>query len=508
MTIGKSQPSLTSGRLLARNTVWNLLGQLLPMLVAVGTIPFLVRGLGVARFGVLSIAWVVIGYFSLFDLGIGRALTQVVAQRLGGAEEHAIPALTWTSLFLLLAMGISAGAVTCALSPWLVHRALKVPADLQPETLRSFYLLAFSIPTVTVTSGLRGLLEALQRFRILNLIRVPMSVYSFGAPLVVLPFSHSLVAVIGVLIFGRFLGLAAHLLACFRVMPSLREGWQWNRSDMPMLIKTGSWMTVTNVLGPVLMYSDRFVIGAVISVSAVAYYTAPVDMLTRLWIIPQALTAVLFPAFAVSLSQEPGRAGLLLARGTKYVFFLVFPVLLAIVTFAPEILHVWLGANFAQNGTGVLRWMAGGMLMSCLAQMPFTMMQSAGRADVTAKLIVIELPLSILTVWLLAAYKGVTGAAIAWTARATFEVFFLFLYSTRLLPEKPRLTGKLTLAVGAAAAVLLLACFSESPMVRVAFFTCVLILFGLAAWGWGLKHGERSFLVGAATSASAKIRLS
>ena len=58
---------LTSGRLLARNTLWNLLGQLLPMVVALVTIPALVRGLGVDRFGVLSLAWIVIGYFPMIS---------------------------------------------------------------------------------------------------------------------------------------------------------------------------------------------------------------------------------------------------------------------------------------------------------------------------------------------------------------------------------------------------------------------------------------------------------
>ncbi|HLJ29909.1 MAG TPA: hypothetical protein VKY85_24590 [Candidatus Angelobacter sp.] len=61
--------NLTSGRFLARNTIWNLLGQLLPMAVAVVAIPPVIRGLGIPRFGVLSLAWIVIGYFSLFDLG-------------------------------------------------------------------------------------------------------------------------------------------------------------------------------------------------------------------------------------------------------------------------------------------------------------------------------------------------------------------------------------------------------------------------------------------------------
>src|SRR5438876_3369213 len=70
---------LTSGRLLARNTVWNLLGSGAPMLLAVFCIPILIRGLGTDRFGVLTLAWALIGYASLFDLRLRRALTPLVA---------------------------------------------------------------------------------------------------------------------------------------------------------------------------------------------------------------------------------------------------------------------------------------------------------------------------------------------------------------------------------------------------------------------------------------------
>src|SRR6266849_6884349 len=97
---------LTSGRLLARNTVWNLVGSAAPMAVAVFCIPILIRGLGHERFGVLTLAWALIGYASLFDLGLGRALTQLASRKLGEGEEREIPSLAWTSLLLMLLLGL------------------------------------------------------------------------------------------------------------------------------------------------------------------------------------------------------------------------------------------------------------------------------------------------------------------------------------------------------------------------------------------------------------------
>src|SRR5713101_506154 len=369
MSVVSPTSPLTSGRLLARNTIWNLLGQLFPMAVAVVAIPPLVRGLGVARFGVLSLAWIVVGYFSLFELGIGRALTKLVADKLGANEEHSIPPLVWTSLLLMFLLGALGGLVAFTISPWLVHSALKVPLELQAETLRGFYLLALSIPIVITTSGLRSILEAQQRFRILNLIRIPMSIFSFAGPLLVLPFSHSLVPVIGILVAGRIIGLVAHLLACFHTMPALRHNFVLRRSTVIPVVKFGGWLTVSNVISPFLIYLDRFLIGALVSLSAVAYYTAPYDMVTRLTVIPGALGGVLFPAFAVSLMRDPGRTELLLARGLKYTVLAIFPIVLILVTLAPEILRLWLGAAFAQNGSLVLRWLAAGLFVNCLAQL-------------------------------------------------------------------------------------------------------------------------------------------
>src|SRR4051794_27268252 len=121
---------LTSGRVLARNAAWSLVGQVAPMLVAVVAIPLLIGGLGRDRFGVLTLAWLVIGYFSLFDFGLGRALTKVVAERLGEDREGELPALVWTSLGLMMALGLAGALVVGLLSSWLVRGVIKVPVDL------------------------------------------------------------------------------------------------------------------------------------------------------------------------------------------------------------------------------------------------------------------------------------------------------------------------------------------------------------------------------------------
>ncbi|MBN0009079.1 oligosaccharide flippase family protein, partial [Pseudomonas aeruginosa] len=64
---------------LARNTFWNFLGVLIPSLAALPAIGYLARVLGVENFGLLTLSFAIIGYASIFDLGLSRAVIREVA---------------------------------------------------------------------------------------------------------------------------------------------------------------------------------------------------------------------------------------------------------------------------------------------------------------------------------------------------------------------------------------------------------------------------------------------
>ena len=103
-------PALRIGsRMLARNTLLNLIGRVAPLVVGIVTMPYVIRHLGPDRFGLLSLAWMVVGYFALFDLGIGPATTKFVAELFGKGEMDKLPELVWTALASQTCMGLAAG---------------------------------------------------------------------------------------------------------------------------------------------------------------------------------------------------------------------------------------------------------------------------------------------------------------------------------------------------------------------------------------------------------------
>ncbi|HEY2545233.1 MAG TPA: flippase [Candidatus Acidoferrum sp.] len=436
---------LTSGRLLARNTVWNLIGNGAPLIVAVFAIPILIRDLGKDRFGVLALAWALIGYAGLFDAGLGRALTQLVSKKLGAGEEHEVPTLVWTSLVLMLGLGVLGTAVILVISPWLVGHALKIPEALQPETLRTFYLLGLSVPVVILTTGLRGMLEAHQRFKLVNALRIPTGIFTFVGPLMVLPFSRSLVPVVGILIVGRLASCLAYLWACFRVVPELRTRVAWHGPSAGPLLRFGGWTTVSNIVGPLMLNMDRFVIGALVSATAVAYYATPYEVVTKLFVISGAISGVMFPAFSLTGAMDRHRSSALYRRAIIFMLAVLLPVTGILLLGSKASLSLWLGADFAMHSYVVAEFLLVGTFALAMASLPFVLIQGLGRPDIPAKLNLLEIPFYAAGLYWLIERYGVTGAAAAWMLRAAVDAALLAYFAHRLQKDPSAELGKVTM---------------------------------------------------------------
>jgi O-antigen/teichoic acid export membrane protein len=482
---------MPSGRRLARHTLLNIGGEGLPIGVAVVAIPILIAGLGIERFGVLTLAWLVVGYLGFFDLGLSRAVTKLMAERMGTEDEHEIPGVAWTSLVAILALGAAGGAALALASPWIVGHALHLPRGLRGETLTAFYLLAAALPTVVMLPALRGILEAQQRFGLINAVRLPMGVFTYLGPVLVLPVSHSIAAVVAVLIGVRLAGWLAYLLLCLRTLPALRRGLCFERDLLARLMRYGGWITVSNVAGGLILVLDRFLVGALLSVAAVTYYSTPFEATLKLLVVSSALLAVLFPAFAAA--RDSHAATFLYAKGLRYLLIVVFPIVLVLVALAPELLRLWLGAEFAARSTGVLRLFAVAVLVNSLATVPFVLLQARGRADVSAKLHLAQIPLYLALLWAMIHQFGLEGAATAALLRGTISAALLFLIAHRLVPGSVGGVRPLLPFAPPVAAALAVAWLAPPPFGAL-FTVPALVVFALAARSQLLTPHERNAL--------------
>lgn len=420
---------------IARNSMLNLFGLGTPLVVGVLTIPPLVQNLGTERFALLSLAWTLVGYFGFLDLGLGRATTRVVSSSLSGPDERECASLVWAGNRFLLGIGVL-GALLVAGSAALFGDRIPIDDAVKPEMLGTFAAIALCMPLVSVTSGLKGILEGLHRFDIVNALRVPLGVANFAAPWMVSVFVPRLDACMLALLLARLLGALAHWLAARRLYPPPVTDDSPRRSLRPLLAE-GAWLSFSGVIGPVMVSFDRFLVAGMLGVVSVAFYSAPAEVVSRLGILPTALSAVLFPSFARHSQRDAERTVGLLDRSIKVLFAASFPMYAVLIALAPEGMGWWLGPEFEARATAVLQILALGVFLNGLAFMPSALLQSAGRARLTATLHAIELPIYISVVLGLTHLYGLTGTAVAWTLRAGLDCALMVGASARLMGTPP-----------------------------------------------------------------------
>ncbi len=491
-TIPDVTTALTSGRLLARNAGWNLVTQCAPMAVALLTIPVLLKGIGTDRFGVLTLAWIILGYFSLFDLGLGRALTRLVAETLGLGMTSTLPSLVWTALGLMFALGLIGTLLVGLISPWLVREVLGISGPLQSESLWTFLLMAAMLPFVISIGGLRGVMEAHQQFRSINVVRMATGLLTLVGPVLVLPFSRNLVAVVGIIAAGKLIAWLLYLVLCLRTVPAMRREVAARLEMVKPLICFGGWITVANMVSSIMVQMDRFLIGALLSTAAVAYYTTPFELVTKYWFLSNSVLGVIFPAFAASFARDRRRTELIFERGVKYVFLILFPLVLGTVALAPEVLTLWLGIEFARQSTFVLRCLALGVFLNGLAQVPSAMLQGVGRPDLTAFLHMIELPFYLVAAWFLIRTRGIEGAALAWTARTALDLVFFFGAAGWILPGSAVMVRRLGGALGLVVPVLAVCMLPTSLACRASFLLVGLTAASIVTWRRVLTPEEKA----------------
>lgn len=472
----------TSARLLARNTILNLLGQAAPFLVALVAIPILVHHLGDERYGVMTLAWLVVGYFGVFDMGLSRAATKLVAEALGADEFGSIAAIVWTALAMMTVFGALGGVTMAAVSPWLVHRVLNIPPALQSEALHTFWLLAVALPLIISWGTLAGMLAAFQRFDLLNAVRIPFGFFSYLAPLAVLAFSHSVFWIVSVLVAGRVASWGVYFLLCIHVCPSFGRRIVVRRAMLAPLFSFGGWVTVSEIIGPVMHYFDRFLISAMISVAAVAYYSVPFQAASKLTSMPGAVAGVMFPALSMELAADPARAARLFDRAVAYVFIAIFPAALVAAVFAPEIMTLWIGSDFSVRSFWVMRWIALAAMVNGLAYLPFGLVQAAHRPDLTAKFHVVEIPFYLAGLWLGLRVFGVEGAAFVYLGRVAFDATLLYWAAARILPDVRTAVVRTALRLTGGAVAIGLAFVVAAPALRATYVA--LVVAGFGAWGW------------------------
>ncbi|MBK6322120.1 MAG: flippase [Burkholderiales bacterium] len=402
---------------LKRNTLWNLAGSAVPLLAGVAFIPYTLRHLGGESFGVLTLIWGLIGYFSLFDFGVGRALTFQLSRLTASDLDTQGAAVLRAGLLLTGVAGLLGVCVVALLTPGLASQWLQISPVLQEDARHAFFIAAAGVLPTTLASGLRGAMEGLNRFAASNAGRMILGTWMFALPAVsVSTHGPSLGWIAMYLVLGRCLVLVMMALQLRKILFSRFAA--LTRQHFNGLWHYGFWVIVTGIVGPLMVYGDRFFVSATVGADQLSLYVIPQEALLRLLLIPAALTSALMPRLAAMNDVQVMQSYHHIYRKVGWVM-LVLCGLAGLAAYPA--LSIWISSTFAHDAMPVVLVLCIGIWINSLASIPFILIQAKGNPRVTAVFHVVELGLYLVVLWALTSRWGLLGAALAWLVRVTLD---------------------------------------------------------------------------------------
>lgn len=420
-------------RRVAANAILNLVGIGLPMLSGLLAVPLLLHGLGADKLGVFSLAMGVFGFSGLFDLGLGRALTQTVAMESGrGTRLPALAYLVRRGLAAVALLGFAWGCALALFAPALVHDVFHLHAALAEETRNGLIWLGLSLPFSLLGGGCIGVLEGLQKFKLITILRIPLNSAVFLVPALVAQISNDLGLVLAGLALTRVVAFGIWVWMLGRNFPLWQFGAAGELPSTAHMWRFTGWLGVSNLVGPFMVHADRYYLANIFPPAVVAFYTVPLDAMFRGTSLPVAAMNAVFPALAHQGVHAADSRRLIKGAAWLLLVFWSLPILLVAV-WLPQLLELWLGGTFAQHIVLIAQWLLVGVLVNGFAHLPYALLQAEGRSDITAKIHLVELPIYAVMLVLLVGWYGITGVAVAWFLRVVLDAVLLFLLSVRVL---------------------------------------------------------------------------
>ena len=419
-----------------RHLALNMASFAAPLLGALVAIPVLLRHLEPSAFSLLGMYWVIIGYASIFEMGMGRSVTRHLAM-ISRDDADAAREVVGAAFLTALMIGAAAGVILFFVLPLVFGRFISIPANLAAENQAAIRWIALAVPPLVCASVLIGVLEARMRFGWIATIRVPTGLAMFLVPAVLAAMGYRLGGLLLGIVVVRWVLVVILAFPVERECPGALLRPRIIAQRVRELLSFGGWLTVSAIIGPMLVYLDRFILSSEHGLVASAAYTTPFEAVVRFLIVPSAVVSVMFPRM-VAVAGNRASERRLFWEANGYVAAAILPVTLIFVFLGRPVFEAWLGRSGLIGydmalTVSLAAMLAVGLLINACAHIPQALVQARGFARWTALLHVTELGLYLLYAPRIIGAYGVYGAAYTWLIRSTISAVALYLLSARLM---------------------------------------------------------------------------
>ncbi len=406
------EPNLDLKTLAIRGVLFNWIGRGCSIVITFFLTPFLVQHLGDERYGLWSIAFSLLGFYALADLGLRGTSTKYIAEKHAKGCHGDVNRIVVTTLLIYALLGVVVLGVGCALATFLPSQ-LKT-AHVDASTIRCVLILTAVTFAIRLTCQPFGaILAAFARYDLTNSLAVVSQIGSAVAMVVALKLGWGLTGMaIGTLIVGAATQCGQFLLA-HHVFTDLSLSLRlFDRSLISSLSSFSLSLIAINGARQLTQYGIVLFMGMILGPALVAVYSIADSVIRKTSMLTKGVSSVVMP-IASRLDASGDRDAILrmstvVSRIMQVSAMFVFSVCLI---HGRDIIELWIGEGYGNKVYLVLCVLAAANVATLVSGGLPSVLTGMGELRILRRLMIVDSVLCVVLSLLLMNVYGVVGAA-------------------------------------------------------------------------------------------------
>jgi len=490
---------------LPKNLIANIANFVLSIIIGIFLVPYFIGTLGVAAYGLIPLATSITGYVTLLtdslNVAVSRFLTVDLHQR-----NYEKANKTFNTAFFGLSGIIVLLIPVIILLAFYAPKFFNVPIGQESEVVLLFLGVFSAFLIRSWSSNFTVSLFGYNRLDLMNLLNIISTIIQVS--LIVFLFNQfsPQLRYIGVAsLISSIVFLLCAIVLSKRINPHLHiAARDFDRSRLRDLVHMGWWAVVNNIGSLLFLQIDLIIVNLIFGATATGEYAVVLVWATLIRGIAGTLAGVISPMIMTYYAKDKINEIILVSKSAVkgLGLFLALPIGL-ICGFAPELLTLWVGPQFAQLAP--LMWILTLPLVINLSVLPlFTINVAFNKVRIPGIVtlimgignIALAVILSLFTGW---GYYGVAVAgAIVLTIKNTF---FTPWYATKVMNISASSFNKFMIVGVIVSLAVIGAAILCGKILTISSLTMIVIAGGIisgayliAIWYTGLNQFERDLI--------------
>ncbi len=409
---------------LVKNSLSNLGSSIIIALIAFVSIPLYIEKIGPANYGALAIIWLIIDHFSIFDFGLSRAVAHKISDVKDVEKEHS--EIYWTALVVS-----SVAAIMVAILIYLVLNVLvnKLNIKVYDEVGGLQELIGYILPILPLSvlqCVLVGVVHGKEKIHAMSIINILSTLVYQLLPLVAICIYGDDIKLIILAMAVAKLAAVIILIAYTIKIIGVGRGVKISINYGLSLLKYAKWVSASSMLSPFLNSADRFLVGIILGVKNIAYYTIPLQLIQRAIIIPSSIGNAAFPTL-VKKSDKDGIELVAVLFGV--VLGIITPIICLSLLCFENFIEYWISAEFAKNAAEPGKILLFGVWFNSISVISYVQLQARGLPQMIAKAHFYQIIPYMSFLYFFSINFGIEGAATAYTLRCLLDMFLMLYFS-------------------------------------------------------------------------------